>query len=59
MAIGLHGQAGVIAQCPVVMDNREDKELVMKQNVVEKTVMAANTVPKLATTHARKNVRAS
>ena len=59
MVIGLHGQAGVTAQCLVVMDNREDKERAMNQNVEEKAVTAANTVPRLATMHAKQNVSAS
>ena len=58
MVIGLHGQAGVTAQCLVVMDNREDKERAMNQNVEEKAVTAANTVPRLATMHAKQNVSA-
>ena len=56
MVIGLHGQAGVTAQCLVAMDNREDKEHVMNQSVEAKTVMAANTLPRLATLHAKQNV---
>ena len=56
MVIGLHGQAGVTAQCLVVMDNREDKERVMNLSVEAKAVMAANTVPRLATLHAKQNV---
>ena len=56
MVIGLHGQAGVTAQCLVVMDNREDKEYVMNLSVEAKAVMAANTVPRLATLHAKQNV---
>ena len=56
MVIGLHGQAGVTAQCLVVMDNREDKELVINQNVEAKAVMAANIVPRLAILYAKQNV---
>ena len=46
------------AQCLVAMDNRKDKEHATKQNVGEKTAMAANTVPRPVTSHARTNVRA-
>ena len=58
MVIGLHGPAGVTAQCLAVMDNREDKEHVIKQNVEEKVAMAASTVPRPAILHATINVRA-
>lgn len=58
MVIGLHGQAGVIAQCPVVTDNREDREHVMNQSVEEKAVTAANIAQRPVTMHVKQNVRA-
>lgn len=57
MAIGLHGQVGVIAQCLVDMGNRKDKEHVINQNVEEKVAMAASTVPRPVILHAKRNVR--
>lgn len=58
MVIGLHGQAGVIAQCPVVTDNREEREHAMNQSVEAKAVMAANIVQRPVIMHVKQNVRA-
>ena len=49
MATGAHGLVGVTAQYLVAMDNKGEKENVMNQNVEERAVGAANTVPSPAT----------
>jgi len=56
MATGARGLAGATAQCLAAMDNKGEKENVINQNVEERAVGAANSVPSPVTFHARKNV---